>query len=351
MDRPNRQPTLKSIAEKTGVTANTVSLALRDSPLVLPQTKARIQKAAREMGYVHNVLAGSLRSGRSHTIAILFGDVSNPLFAQRIRELSKSLQQQGYQVLILNTEECAKTESQAIRTAVSHQVDGIILCPCQQGQESLDLLRQYRVPFVFLGREFLGASADAVVWDDLEGARMVTQHLLQMGCRRIVFINGPKLISSAILRQNGYETVMREAGLVPCTVHAAAMSGSVAGCLETLRKEHSRYDGLFVFSDLMALEASSWLLQNKFRLPEDVAVAGFDDILSDFNLPFGLTSVACNRKEEAEAVVKLLLRRINDPDAAFAVQRLPVRLVVRDSSHRRAATANPPLPASAWNDR
>ena len=122
-------PTLKTIAQQTGVTQNTVSLALRDSPLVAEDTKRMILAVAREQGYVRNDVADSLRSGRTHTIAIIFGDIANMLFAIKIAELEKALRKRHYQVLILNSGENADLEYSAVETAIRKKVDGVILCP------------------------------------------------------------------------------------------------------------------------------------------------------------------------------------------------------------------------------
>lgn len=336
MPRQKRQPTLKSIAERCGVTANTVSLALRDSPLVVETTKARIRQAAREMGYVPNVLAGSLRSGRSNTVAILVGDVSNLLFAQRIKDLERKLRMLNYQVLILNTDEDPETEMQAIRTAVSHQVDGIILCPCQRDRRNIEMLRDFRTPYVLLGREFEDLTDDTVVWDDEEGARLAALHLIHAGCRSIVFLNGPEYVSSAKLRRRGYESVMKEAGLTPITITASSITGRLGSSLQSIIDGHIPCDGLFVFNDLMALEACSWLIKHGVRIPDDIAVVGFDDILSSVSLPFELTSIACDRHEEASHTVNTLLNRIKDPDLPPQIERLPVQLITRASSLRSA---------------
>lgn len=329
---PKKQPTLKSVAKKVGVTANTVSLALRDSPLVIEETKALIKKAAKEMGYIPNVLAGSLRSGRSNTIAILVGDISNFLFSQRIKALERTLGQAGYQVLIINTDEQMNMEIQAIRTAVSHQVDGIIICPCQHDKKSMELLKSYQIPFVLLGREFFDEQIDTVVWDDYQGACLMTEHLINVGCKSIVFLNGPQHISSATLRQKGYEETMKNKGLAAHIITAAPTSGGVTQALNHLWEKAVSYDGLFVFSDLMALEASSWHMKKGLHIPKDVAIAGFDDILSSIDLPFGLTSIACDRQKEAEQTVELLLRRIGDKTITAQTIRLPVYLKVREST-------------------
>ena len=197
MRRESQRPTMKHIAQKTGLTINTVSLALRNSPLVTAETRERVRKAAREIGYVHDALAGSLRSGSSHTVAIVLGDVANPLFAERIKHLERELRERNYRALILNTEEDAQLELEAIRTTISHRVDGVILCPCQKSRESLALLRQFGVPFVLLGREFADEPMDAVVWDDEKGGLLAANHLLARRCKNIVFLNAALETSSA----------------------------------------------------------------------------------------------------------------------------------------------------------
>lgn len=156
------------------------------------------------------------------------------------------------------------------------------------------------------------------------------RHLLAQGCRRPVFLSGPAFISSAALRREGYEAVMRENGLSPLTIYADVASGGAEACLEAL----DGYDALFAFSDLMALEAASTLLSRGIRIPQDVAVCGFDDIGSLFRMPFSLTSIACDRALEAERTVAQLLNRIQHPDAAPRLERLPVRLIARGSTRR-----------------
>ncbi len=326
-------PTLKSIAERTGYTANTVSQALRNSPSVAQETRDQIRAVAREMGYVHNVVASSLRSGRTHTVALVFGDVSNMLFAIKIRELEEALRKRGYQVLILNTDEDPELERRAIHTAISRKVDGVVLCPCQKGRESLKLMAQHNVPYVLSGRYFDDVDCDCVVWADYEGGLIATRHLISRGCRNILFLNGPEIISSAKERGRGYLDAIDEAGLTPVERHVSSMSGGVRSALDELDAQGLRYDGIFAFSDLMALEAACWLQEHGLRIPEDVRMAGFDDILSHMCIPFGLTSIAADKRQETMQAVELLLRRIEgNKDLTSERRTMDVRLVSRASS-------------------
>lgn len=327
-------PTLKSIAERTGFTANTVSQALRNSPTVAQETREYIRKVAREMGYVHNVVASSLRSGRTHTVALIFGDVSNMLFAIKIRELEEELRRHGYHVFILNTDEDEELERRAVRTAISRQVDGVVICPCQKGREAFNLMDQYRVPYVLSGRSFPGLERDSVVWADYKGALIATRHLIERGCSRILFLNGPDMISSARERGRGYRDALYEAGLTPVERSVpSAMAGGVRRVLDELSGSGIRFDGLFAFSDLMALEAACWLQEHGLRIPEDVRMAGFDDILSHMCIPFGLTSIAADKKAETRHTVELLLRRIEGrQETPYECRVMDVELVARTSS-------------------
>ena len=144
----DRRVTLKDIAEKTGFTVNTVSQALRGSPKLREETKAAIRAAAKELGYVHNALAGSLRSGSSRTIAIIVGDTSNLRFSIQLHAFELAFRTLGYQVIVMNTDETAQYELDAVKNAVRSSVDGVLLCPCQKSRAAIDLLESCRTPYV-----------------------------------------------------------------------------------------------------------------------------------------------------------------------------------------------------------
>ena len=163
----DRRVTLKDIAEKTGFTVNTVSQALRGSPKLREETKAAIRAAAKELGYVHNALAGSLRSGSSRTIAIIVGDTSNLRFSIQLHAFELAFRTLGYQVIVMNTDETAQYELDAVKNAVRSSVDGVLLCPCQKSRAAIDLLESCRTPYVLFGRCY--DDLPAVIWDDERG--------------------------------------------------------------------------------------------------------------------------------------------------------------------------------------
>ena len=143
--------TLKDLAAALGYSINTVSRALRDKEDIAPATRERIQRTAREMGYINNTLAASLRLGYTNTIAVILGDVSNAHFAIMMKEIEAYARANGYVSFLLNTDEDSELERKAIQTALNKNVDGIIWCPAQSDGENLALLRETGIPFVLIG--------------------------------------------------------------------------------------------------------------------------------------------------------------------------------------------------------
>jgi LacI family transcriptional regulator len=321
MGRTNR-PTIKTIAREAGVTANTVSQALRDSKLVTADTKTKIMEIARSQGYVPNVLAESLRSGRSRTVALVFGNLGNPLFAMKTQKMEHLLRQLQYQVLILNSNEDKDQELEVIQTAISRKVDGVVLCPSQKGRAALDLLKKHDVPCVLVGRSFREMQEDAVVWDNETGGYMATSHLIHLGCKRILYICGAKYVTTSWERYDGYVRALREAGL-PFDERLIIYPYDTEGGLEAaLKAVETPYDGIFAFSDMLLWETAC-------HVPKSMKMVGFDNIQSFFALPISYSSVATDMDEETRNVIDLLLSRIEDPERPTQKVVLPVQLVVR----------------------
>ena len=326
-------PTLKSIAQRVGMTANTVSLALRDSPLVAENTKARIQKAAEEMGYVQNAIAGSLRSGRTNTVAVVMGDIANPLFAAKIKALEHVLREEGYQIIIFNSDEDPQRELEAVRTAISRKVDGLVLCPCADPEEALKLLNRHGVPCVLSGRMDQAGNQDIVLWNDWQGGYLAASHLLECGCRRIAWLGVTQRISSARDRKNGYLAALKEAEIAPdpaLVAEASPTGGDVGQVLRPLLAQG--VDGICAFSDLIAWEAACFLEEIGLHVPGDIQLTGFDDVADHLRIPYRLTSVSADLEREARELVHLLLLRLHEPDRPVTITKIETELVVRGST-------------------
>ena len=314
--------TIRTIALEAGVTANTVSLALRGSKLVADQTMAKILEIAKNQAYIPNVLAESLRSGKSRTVALIFGNLFNPLFAIKTQKMEHILRTLHYQVLILNSNEDPAQELEVVETAISRKVDGIVLCPSMVNREPLNILKKHSVPCVLVGRGFELLQEDTVVWDNEQGGYLATKHLISQGCTRILHIGGAIHLSASNERYLGYLRALREEKIEFDERLVIRPSSSNGGILKLLNQIHHPYDGVFAFSDLMLWEAACYV-------PSSVKMVGFDNIQSFFATPLNYSSIAGNLEEEARIVVDLLLRRIESPGLPIQKVVLPVELVPR----------------------
>ena len=334
MQQPrSKRITLKDVATATGYSVNTVSKALRDAPDLNTQTKAAICAAAREMGYVVNDMASALRSGYSNVLALIVSDISNPFFGILCKEVEQQAAKYNYTVIVFNTEEDSAREDRAIRTALSKNVDGVLLTPSQHSAEGIRLLQEMGKPCVLIGRFFADLSADAVLFDDENGGYLAGKHLTEQGYRNILMLNAP-YNSSARDRAAGFARAMAEApGVRSRTITLDSPLGGVA---QVLSSEYQKepFDAIFAYSDLLAMEAASTLEQLGI-CPGKIGLVGFDDIQSRLSLPMPLTSVSVGKAAFGQALVSLLMRRIGEDNGDFPSRIvLPTSLTIRKSTEK-----------------
>lgn len=293
-----RTVTLKDLAEKTGYSINTVSRALRGKDDISEATVEKIKETAKEMGYINNTIASSLRLGYTNTIAVILGDISNPHFAIMTKEIENHAKQLGYSAFLLNTNESSERELEAIKTAVNKNVDGIIICPVQERDDNIRFLMNTGVPFIQIGRYSEHLPASYVVCDDVQGGYLATHYLLENGHRRILFLNGPSYISSARERQIGYENALKEAG-IPVNAslirEISVSESNVSEIMDEISREQVEYTAVFAFSDSVAWEVWTWFHRHGFRVPDDYSLIGVDHIQSRMAIPFDLTTI-CSYK-------------------------------------------------------
>lgn len=321
----NQRPTIKTIAQEIGVTANTVSLALRGSPRVTETTRARVLKAAKEQGYLQDMQASALRRGQSKIIALIFGDIANPLYTIKMKKLENVLRREGYQILIFNSEEVAdpQREYEVMRTAISRKIDGVVCTPSPRARKSLDLLARYGVPCILVGRYLDDDKEDCVVWDNVEGARIATRYLLENGCKRPLYLaNDSDHISSERDRFYGFVSQMREYGMTEAEINRQCVFLHGMSMEKALMNPELSFDGVFAYRDQLAWEAAT-------ILPPDIRIIGYDNVQGNLQLPIRLPSIGADMDEEARLVADLLLSRIKQPDRLPIRKVLPVYLVER----------------------
>ena len=325
--------TLRDVARATGYSVNTVSKALRDAPDLNNQTKNSICTTAREMGYVANDMASALRSGFSNVLALIVADISNPFFGILCKEVELQAAKYNYTVIVFNTEEDSEREERAIRTALSKNVDGVLLTPSNHSAGGIRLLQEMGKPCVLIGRYFTDLQADAVLFDDEHGGYLAGKHLAERGYRNILMLNAP-CNSSAQNRAAGFARAMAEAPAVRS--RTITLSSPLGGVRDVLEMEYKKepFDAIFAYSDLLAMEAAC-VLEQMGVSPKDVGLVGFDDIQSRLALPMPLTSVSVSKADFGQALVSLLMQRIGSDVQTFPTHIvLPTSLTVRKSTEK-----------------
>jgi len=305
---------LKNLAERTGYSINTVSRALRGKDDIAESTVEKIKQAAKEMGYINNTIASSLRLGYTNTIAVILGDISNPHFAIMTKEIENHAREKGYSAFLLNTNENSENELRAIKTAINKNVDGIIICPAQENEENIQFLEESGVPFIQIGRRSKNKSCSYVICDDVQGGYLAVSHLIHKGHHRILFLNGPSYISSSKERYEGYVRAHKEADIPVCPELIQEISVSESNVFDIMEKvfiTRTDFTAIFAFSDSVAWEAWTWLHNHSYKVPEDYSLVGFDHIQSRMAIPFQLTTISSYKTKMSVTAVDCLMCKIN----------------------------------------
>ena len=324
-----RTVTLHDIAKATGYTINTVSRALKDKDDISRETCAYIQRVAREMGYVRNYLASSLRSGRTGTLAMIAGSMTNPFYAILTDLIQREAVSLNYSLLILCHQDDPETELKAVEMAISRQVDGVLITPCSFDSPALSQLRDSRIPFVLLSRYQENTQDDCVYCNDEEGGYLAGRHLIETGHRKLAMLSYHQVVFSSRKRFTGFRRACAEAGIPESDIQYACLE-KPDEILSRLRDWIGRgVTGLFSFCDVEAWNTITLLENSGFRVPEDLKVIGFDNILGYLSFPKPICSVDCHLQDEACIAIDLLRKRIQDPALPPRQVVLPVSFVCR----------------------
>ena len=330
-----RRITLRDVAKEAGVSINTASRALNNKSEISPETKARVLEVAQKLGYRPNRLARALRSNKTKIIGVIVGDIANPYFAMLIQGIEHALRSFDYSVILQGTDEDLDREKQAIEVVLAEQVDGVLITPTQKSIKPIKFLIDSGIPFVLMSRYFDDLETSFVIMDDKQGGFIATEHLIQKGHKRIAMINGPFHISSAAERYAGYLQALQYYGL------EGDESLVVHGCLTVkdgyraalrLLKRRRRPTAIFAFSDFVALGVLQAAHKLALKIPDDLAIVGFDDtFLSVCTYP-PLTTVGSSPEQLGQRAAKLLLELLSTKADKPVQMRIPARLVLRGST-------------------
>jgi LacI family transcriptional regulator len=330
--------TLQDVAQHAGVSAMTVSRVINHPARVAPATRQRVEQVIHDLGFVPNALARSLLHGRTHTIALIVSDISNPFFTQVARGVEDVAQRNGYTVIFGNSDESPEKERQYIQALRSRRIDGMLIAPAgSASRPMLELLLRHKNPFVLIDRVIEGVPADTVIGDSVGGARLLTEHLIGLGHRRIALVNGPLEVSTARDRRRGYLEALHAHGIESSPLlivegYYKRDSGYQAARQLLALPPDQRPTAIFAGNNFLSVGVIEALREARLAVPQDIAVVSFDDIeLASAIYPF-LTVVAQPARTFGTIAMQFLLDRLDgvEPPAPRKVV-LPPELLVRIS--------------------
>ncbi|WP_327584340.1 GH1 family beta-glucosidase [Nonomuraea sp. NBC_00507] len=329
--RPKR-PTLETVAARSGVSRATVSRVVNGEASVSPEVRESVLRAVRELGYVPNAAARSLVTRRTNAIALVLSvprQGGDQLTAAVVQYVTSLLEGAGKQITLMLAD-TAESHRRIVQHVEAGLVDGVVLLPPDRGDTLAERLSRTGVPIVLLGKPAIASMMPYVDVDNAGGAKAATEHLLARGRRHIGMICGPMDLVAVQDRLDGHRTAMRQAGLQPLLALADLTRSSGAAATQQLLGDEPALDAVFAATDQLAIGALQAAREAGRRVPEDLAIAGFDDIDAASATTPGLTTVRISVADQALAVARLLLSRLEGRHTESVV--LPARLVVRDST-------------------
>lgn len=330
--------TVKDIAKAVGVSATAVSMALNDRGSLTEKRREEIKRVAAGMGYVPNVGARALRGCSTQSLGVVVNYFNNPFFQDFFTGLENVIDPIDFSYWGCQTLDKLERERSQVKKLAQLGVDGLIVLPCSKETSHLeDLSRQYEIPLVLINH-LAEASFSAVVVDNVNGASQATEHLLSVSNRPVLHITGPDRDKLGVEeRYHGYCQAMEKAvsDFSPEKYVFFAKELTSKGGYQVMKDilaQHKPPFSLFVVNDEMALGVLHCCQDHNLRVPEDVAIVGFSDmdILDDLNIP--LSSVAIPGKEMGQKAAELLLGHIKNGKHENYTVKLPISLVIRDSS-------------------
>ncbi|MEY9968678.1 DNA-binding LacI/PurR family transcriptional regulator [Streptacidiphilus sp. MAP12-16] len=337
--RGQDRPTLEAVAQLAGVGRGTVSRVVNGAPGVSDQARAVVERAIAELGYVPNRAARTLVTSRTDAVALVIPETetrlaSEPFFAEIIRGVASELSDTDMQLLLILVRTAQERERLATYLS-GHRVDGVLMVSVHSEDPIVDLLERIGLPAVLGGRRSELEPLSYVNPDNLGGAWAAVRHLARQGRTRIATITGPLDMEGARSRLDGYRRALEEAGLpfVEELVGNGDFSEEAgARVMRQLLLAQPDLDAVFAASDLMAAGAMRVLRQAGRRIPDEVAVVGFDDSPVARHTDPPMTTVRQPSEEMGRAMARLLLEEIAAPSRTHRQVILTTELVLRDSA-------------------
>lgn len=327
-----RRAGIKDVAERAGVSLTTVSHVLSGRRPVAEATRQRVEQAVRELGYRPNKAAQSLMSRRSHTMALIVPDITNPFYPALARGMLDVLEQNDYALLIGNSNGDPAREREIVGQMLERGVDALAFAGYRADSGQLQAIVDAGLPAVAFGIASPLPGIDVISSDDLGGGRLAARFLLDQGRRCLAFIAGPDALELRPERIRGYELATSGGGCESHIVHVELSRDGGAAGLRELHERGIRPDGVVANNDIVALGVLDVARESGMRVPEELAVVGFDDIDIAALVWPALTTIRVPAHEQGHAGAELLLARINGDESPSKALTFATSLVRRQSA-------------------
>lgn len=328
---------IKDVARQAGVSVGTVSNVINRPDLVSAQTRDRVRAVITRLGYVRSESARHLRAGASRIVALLVLDMGNPFFVDVAKGAERAARAAGLGVMVCNSAQSAAEETEYLTLFAEQRVRGVLVTPVESGSGGLAALRRQQIPFVLVDRVAADADGCSVSVDDVTGGRLAAGHLIAAGHRSVVYVGGPPEIQQVRDRRTGALAALAGAGLPPRALTEVSAdrldvaAGRDAGA--RLLGLAPRPTAVFCANDLLALGVLQALFAARVRVPEDIALVGYDDIEFAAAAAVPLTSVRQPAVAMGKLAAELLVAEASrDPAHVHRQVVLQPELVVRRST-------------------
>lgn len=333
--------TLDDVARLAGVSKSTASriLAVKKGQNIpfAGDTQERVRQAASLLGYRPSKLARGLTKARTGIVGLVMPSIKDSYFPSVTSIIEAKLAEEGISVILCNTNGNSGIERAKIEDLLSWHVDGFVIAPSQETGDSgifWELWRR-KTPFVLIDRTFSQSPFYSVTTDDYSGASMAIEHLLSIGRTRIAEARSTFLISTVATRHGGYTDTLMKHGIIPDPSYSIEVPPSEEGghmVIDQMMKLDPKPDAVFCLSDIVAIGALEECLKRGIRVPEDIAICGFADLKHSDMLRVPLTTIRQPQALLGETAAQMLLDQMNGKTPEVAQVKLPVELMVRDST-------------------
>lgn len=331
--------TLKDIAKLAGVSESTVSLALNDKAVVNEKTREYIKSIATQMGYLPNSIAKSLAQRKSNTIGLVVPDIENPYFSKLIRCTDEILSASGYNLIVATSNDSIAGEQRIIENFISKRVEGVLIAPVSinvQELEYISRLENNGIRYIFVSSYYQGIEASWVMTDLEEGSFDLVHYLLELGHREILFLAGDVGTVPSKMRLQGYNKALQAYGLPVNTNHIYSCGlpnfNQAYVAMNRMIEEGRHFDAVITINDVMALGAFRAVLEHQIRVPEEISIAGYDNVIYSSIAPIPITTVEQDISKMSAAAVELLIGMIaGEQDNTRHILQKP-RLIKREST-------------------